>query len=127
MDFNKITQAYLAIRDRRAEIKREHDAADDELKAKQGQLEAVMLGHLNDSGMESVRTTNGTFFKTETLKPSASDWVAFYDFIRENDAFEALERRVKKDFVKQYMDDNEGTLPPGISCHREYEVRVRRA
>ena len=127
MDFNKVTEAYIAIRDRRAEIKKAYEAEDDQLKAKLARLDAVMLGHLNETNMESVRTANGTFYKTEDLKPSASDWTAFYQFIKDNDAFEALERRVKKDFVKAYMEDNDDALPPGISVHREYKVLVRRA
>lgn len=127
MDYNKVVEAYLNIRDRRAEIKREYEANDDKLKAAQAQLEGVMLKHLNDSGLDSARTAHGTFFRSESLKPSGSDWAAFYQWIGENDAFEALERRIKRDFIKEYMETHDGDLPPGVSVHREYDVRVRRA
>lgn len=127
MDYNKVVEAYLNIRDRRAEIKREYEAEDDKLKGAQRQLEGVLLKHLNDTGLDSARTPCGTFFRSEALKPSGSDWTAFYEWIRENDAFEALERRIKRDFIKEYMETHDGALPPGVSVHREYEVRVRRA
>lgn len=127
MDYNTVTKAYLNIRDARSALKRDYDAADDKLKENQRTLEGFMLGHLNDSGMESVRTSNGTFYKQESLKPSASDWQAFYDWIKENDAFDALERRIKRDFIKEHMETHGGALPPGVSVHREYEVRVRKA
>lgn len=127
MDYNKVTEAFIAIRDKRAELRKAWQTEDEELERQQGILEGAMLRHLQDSGMESVRTTSGTFYKTEELKPSASDWTAFYAFIKDNDCFEALERRVKKDFVKAYMEDHDGAMPPGISVHREYAVRVRRA
>lgn len=126
MDLNRVTKAYVAIRDERSKIKKAYDTEDIALKEKLTLLEGVMLSHLNDSGTESVRTANGTFYKTEELKPSGSDWQAFYDWIKENDAFEALERRIKRDFIKEHMDTHEGQLPPGVSVHREFVVRVRR-
>lgn len=127
MDYAKVVEAYLNIRDRRAEIKRDYDAQDDNLKAAQRQLEGVLLKHLNDTGLDSARTPVGTFFRSESLKPSGSDWTAFYEWVRSNDAFEALEKRIKRDFIKEYMETHDGALPPGVSVHREYEVRVRRA
>jgi len=127
MDFNQITKAFLAMREARAALKKEYDTADGELKGKQVRLEAVMLDHLNTTGTESVRTEAGTFFRQEKIRPSASDWQAFYDWIKENDAFDALERRVKATFISEHMEMNDGELPPGISIHREFEVRVRRA
>lgn len=127
MDYSKVVEAYLNIRDKRAEMSKEYTTEDDKLKAIQKQLEGVMLGHLNDTGLDSARTPVGTFFRTESLKPSGSDWTALYEWIRENDAFEALERRIKRDFIKEYMETHDGELPPGVSVHREYECRVRRA
>jgi hypothetical protein len=127
MDYEKVTKAYLAIRDKRHAIKRAYETEDAKLKADLTKLEAVMLRHLNDTGLESAKTTNATFYKQEELKPSASDWQAFYDWIKENDAFDALERRIKTAFVKEHMEVHDGALPPGVSIHREYAVRVRRA
>jgi hypothetical protein len=51
----------------------------------------------------------------------------FYVWIKDNDAFDALERRVKKSFIATYMEDNKGELPPGISVMQEYTVTIRRA
>ena len=127
MDYSKVVEAYLNIRDKRAEISREYTSEDDKLKGIQKQLEGAMLSHLNDTGLDSARTPVGTFFRTEELKPSGSDWTAFYEWIKENDAFEALERRIKRDFIKAYMETHDGELPPGVSVHREYTCRVRRA
>jgi hypothetical protein len=53
--------------------------------------------------------------------------VLFYGWIKDNDAFDALERRVKKTFVTEFMETHEGGLPPpGITVSREYVVRVRK-
>lgn len=127
MDMTQVTKAHINIRDARHKMRHEFEAKDAELKASQEKLEAVMLQHLQTSQSESVRTEAGTFYRQEEITPSASDWVALYDWIKSEDAFDALERRVKKTFIKEYMEMHDGGLPPGISVYREYVVRVRRA
>lgn len=127
MDYNRLTKAYLNIRAARSALRKKFDQEDGALKENLKTIEAQMLKHLNDSGLESARTDVGTFYRQESLKPAASDWQAFYGWIKEEDAFDALERRIKATFIKEYMEDNDGALPPGVSVHREYDVRVRKS
>lgn len=126
LDLGKITKAHINIRDARNELRKQYEASDADLKAAQVKLEGVMLDHLNQHGMESVRTEAGTFYRQEEITPSASDWNALYEWIKDNDAWDALERRIKKTFVKEYQEMHSGGLPPGISVYREFIVRVRR-
>jgi hypothetical protein len=126
LDVNAVTAAYIKIRDARTDAKRVFEAEDDRLKAAQERLESVLLSHLNIHGMETVRTEAGTFYKQEEIKPSCADWTAYYAWIKENDAFDGLEKRVGKTFIKDFMEAHDGMLPPGVSVHRESVVRVRR-
>jgi hypothetical protein len=127
MDLNQVTKAYLAIREARAELRRKFDNEDSELKGKLHKLENVMLEYLNANNLEATRTETGTFYRQEAIKPSCSDWSAFWEWMKQEDALDAMEKRVKATFMKEYMEMHDSTLPPGISVHREYEVRVRRA
>lgn len=127
LDLGKITRAHINIRDARTKLRQEYEAADKDLKDAQTKLENAMLGHLNAHGMESVRTDAGTFYRQEEITPSASDWQAFYDWIKEHDAWDALERRIKKTFIKEFAEAHGGGLPPGVSVFREFVVRVRRS
>jgi len=127
MDLNKLTKAHLRIREARSKIKKEFDEQDASLKAQQEKLESIMLAHLNETNVGSVRTDSGTFYRQEEITPSGADWDAFYRWITEHDAFDALERRIKKTFIKEYMEANEGAIPPGVNVYREYVVRVRRS
>lgn len=127
LDLSKIVKAHINIRDARAQLKKQFDEADVDLKAAQGKLENALLDHLNKHGMESVRTEFGTFYAQEEMTPSASDWNALYEWIKEHDAWEALERRIKRTFIKEYAEAHSGGLPPGVSVFRERIVRVRRA
>lgn len=126
LDLGRLTKAHINIRDARAALKKQYDDADVDLKASQERLENAMLDHLNKHGMESVRTEFGTFYKQEDIKPSGADWAALYDWIKEHDAWDALERRIKKTFITEYMEAHQGSLPPGVNVHREFVVRVRR-
>lgn len=124
----RLTKAYVKIREARSALAKQFEAEDGALKAQLEQISALMLDHLNTSGSESVRTPDGTFYKQEQLKPSIADDQAFYSWAEANHlTAEALERRVKTGFVKDYMEENGNTLPPGLSVHREYVVRVRKS
>lgn len=122
-----MTKAYVKIRDARTELKRDFEEKDSALKAKLERIEAEMLKFLQENNTDSVKTANGTFYRQEEITPTGSDWDALYRWISENDAFDALERRIKKGFVKEYMETHEGGVPPGVSVYREYVVRVRRS
>lgn len=127
MDTNALTHTYIKIREARSKLKKEWEAQDAELKEKLERLEGEMLRFLHDTQQESARTASGTFYKQEEITPTGSDWDALYRWIVQHDAFDALDKRIKKTFVKTYMDEHDGAIPPGISVFREYVVRVRRS
>ena len=127
VDANALTRAYVKIRDARAELKKAFDAEDHALKAKLERLEAEMLRVLNETNTESVATDSGTFYRQENMTPSGADWDTFYRWVGEHQAFDALEKRIKKTFVQDWMDEHDGTPPPGVNVYREFVVRVRRS
>jgi hypothetical protein len=127
LDLAQVTKAYVNIRDARSQLRKEYEANDEELKVAQSKLEGLMLKHLGEHNTDSVRTEYGTFYRQQEIIPTCSDWTSFYDWIAKHNVFEALERRVKKTFIKDFMEEHENQLPPGISVLREYQVRVRRS
>ena len=127
MDISTLTKAYVKIRDARGALKKQYEEEDIKLKAKLERLEAEMLRFLQENNTDSVKTVHGTFYRQEEITPTGADWDALYKWIAQNDAFDALERRIKKGFVKEYMETHEGGVPPGVSVYREYVVRVRRS
>lgn len=127
IDLNQVVQAYNAIRDARTVKRHAWEAEDLALEEDQNKLKVFMLSTLNNIGGESIRTEAGTIFRTEKLKPSAADWSVVYAWIMDDpERFELLEKRLKPTFVKQFMEENTGAVPPGVNVHREYEVSVRR-
>jgi hypothetical protein len=123
---DKVAATYVKIRDKRSELKKQYEAEDLKLKEQIETLEGFFLETLKDMGAESVRTKHGTIYRSLDVKPSCEDWNAFYAWIAENDAFDALERRVKKSFITSFMEDNKDELPPGITVVKEYIAKVLR-
>ena len=126
MDYEKLVTAYRNIRDKKQELNRAHDEVIKDLDEKLERLKGVMLAELNDNNGEGIRTAAGTFFRKLEVIPTGQDWEAFYDWIKEHDAFDALERRIKRTFISKYMDDNDGAIPPGVNVFRRYTVEVRK-
>jgi hypothetical protein len=124
---DKITETYVKIRDARSTLKKQYEADDLKLKDQLETLDSFLLGKLQELGVESVRTAHGTVYQSLAVKPSCEDWTAFYAWIAENEAFDALERRVKKSFIVDYMKDNADELPPGVIVLKEYTVTIRRS
>jgi hypothetical protein len=126
-DINRLTKAYIKIRDARAALNKDWAAEDEKLKGKLEKIEAELLKFLNETNQNSSKTDSGIVYKQEEITPTGSDWAAFYDWVARNNAFDALERRIKKTFVSEYMGTHDGAIPPGVSVYREYVVRVRRS
>jgi hypothetical protein len=126
-DMNEIAKAYIALREARRQAKKRWENEDARFKAGLEKLEAIMLAHLNETNADAVRTDSGTFYKQEAITPLASDWQLVYDWIKEHDAWDMLERRVKSTFIKEFQEAHDGALPPGISVYREFVIRVRKA
>lgn len=124
LDMNRLARAYVKIRDARAEANRKAKEADDDFAAKLALIGTAVLDFLNRSNQQSGKTESGTFYKVLDIKPSASDWEAFYAWVKENDAFDFLEKRLKKSEIAAYMERNEGSAPPGVSVLREFVVRL---
>lgn len=127
MDANKLVKVHIKIRDALKVLSDNYKTEESKLKEQQGRIEGALLGFLQESKLDSVRTDSGTFYRQEEIIPRGDDWEAFYAWVKEHDAFDALERRIKKTFVKDYMEGHEGAIPPGVSVFREYVVRIRRA
>lgn len=123
---DELVKLYVQLRDRRAEAKKAWENQDEDMKAKQGKIEGLLLARFNERGIESARTVAGTAFKAKSEFASVADKDAFFNFIKENDAFEFLESRCNKTAIRQYIETN-NDLPPGINWREEIHIQVRRA
>jgi len=120
------TRVYVEMRDERAAKKRAWQAEDDDLKNQMDTIEAFFIETCQSLGVESFRTAHGTVYRSVSIKPNCEDWDTFGNWIIKNEAIEALEKRVKRSFITEYMETHKNKLPPGISVIQEYTVTIRR-
>jgi hypothetical protein len=50
-----------------------------------------------------------------------------YTFIKENDVYGLLERRIHQTNLKQFLEENPDKLPMGLQADSKYTISVRRS
>ena len=121
-----IVAAYVRLRDQKAELKAQQAEAMKPYDEALSKLEAEALQILSDTGVESMKTSAGTVYKSVATSATVQDKSAFMDYIREHLAFDLLDVRANKTAVQDFVTENQDT-PPGVVIRREMKVGFRRA
>ena len=123
---DKLTKAYIKIRAERAALSAEFKERDGELVRQQTKLKNALLDYCENHNVESVRTSEGLFFRTSKVKYWTSDWERMYEFILEHDVPELLDKRLNQTNLKQFLEENPDVLPKGLNVDNEYVISVRK-
>ena len=120
-----VIRTYMKLRDQKAAIEAEVKERVAELKAKMEKLETFLKAQMDAQGLTSFKSDYGTAFLTTTDYANVADWDAVLGFIRDNEAFDMLEKRVSKIAVRGYIEANKA-VPPGITYGTKLEVNIRK-
>jgi hypothetical protein len=123
---DKLTRVFVKIRDKRSEIAAAFKAEDDALKEQQETIKAHLLQHCKDHNVDSVRTSEGMFYRTVRTRYWTSDWEAMHKFVLDHKMPEFFEKRLNQGVVKEYLEENPETVPPGLNTDSKYEITVRK-
>lgn len=124
---DQLTAVYIKLRDRRAERKKEFEAADTVDKEKMDRLEAAMLKMCNELNTNSMNTDHGTILRSIATRYSTSDWESFDRLILEQQIPQLLERRIAQKNMKQFLEEHPDLMPHGLNVLNEYTIVVRRS
>jgi hypothetical protein len=125
-DAESLVSAYINIRDERDRIISQQKQA---LKELELQLEAVskaLLEICKENKLDGFRTDFGTVSQITKTEYWTNDWDSLYKFIKENDAFHLLHKRVNQSGMKEFLDENPDLHPAGLNVDQEYSIRVTR-
>jgi len=122
----QVVETYLKLRRKKEAVENETKEKVADIKAKMTKLESWLMQKADEDGVTSFKTSAGTAFVTTTDFANVADWDAVLTFIKENDAFDMLEKRVSKTAVKAHMDET-GDVPPGITYGSKVGINVRKA
>lgn len=125
MDIAKDIELYRQLREKKAELKAVYDAKRREYDRALEAIENRMLQALQEMGVNSVRTDNGTAYISQKVTYGIDSWEHVRDFILDTGMVEMLQKRPAKAVVDEYLEVNE-QLPPGLSRHAELVVNVRK-
>ena len=124
----ELVEAYIAIRNKRAQLLQQYEAEDGRLKEDLSKLEAALLSVCNSINADSIKTKHGTAMRKLNERFFCEDWDNFRKFVLENEALELFEKRIHQGNFKQYMAENEADgLPPGVNVMREFAITVRKS
>lgn len=126
VQINKAVETYIRMRDRKAEILREAKHQAKEIETEMAIVANFVTQRAHDQGVEGFRTKSGkAFFTTKTFVKSA-DWDSFLAWVDETEQWPMLEKRPAKLAVLEYVKQNDGAVPPGLSIERFKEMVFER-
>lgn len=120
-----VVAGYIKFRSEKAAIKAEAEAKMGALDEKMAKLETWIKAKADKDGVTSFRTAHGTAFLTTVDYASVADWDQVVAFIKANEAYDMLEKRVSKTAVRGYLNENKA-VPPGVNYGTKLEVNVRK-
>lgn len=126
-DADKLVATYIRIRDEKDRLVNEHEARICELTQQLTTIEQELLDLCKESGQDGGKTAHGTFTRTVKTRYWTTNWPRMYQFVREHNALELFEQRIHQGNMKQFLTENPGVLPEGLTVDSRYAVTVRRA
>jgi len=118
-----VIKKYMKLREEKTVVEAEIKERVDKIKADMAKLEAFLKARMDADGLTSFKSEHGTAFLTTTDFANVEDWDAVLRFIREEEAYDMLEKRVSKTAVRGYIDPNT-EVPPGIRYGTKLDVNI---
>jgi hypothetical protein len=118
-------RTYMKLRDQKVAIENEVKERINGIKHKMEKLEAYLKTQMDMQGLTSFKSDYGTAFLTTTDYANVANWDAVLAYIRDNEAYDMLEKRVSKIAVRNYIDTKKA-VPPGVTYGTKLEVNIRK-
>jgi hypothetical protein len=126
VSLEKLTQVYIKMRDKKAELAKELEEQIGSIDEKMKTVKTAILDQMKDLGVESIRTDSGTVYRTTKTLYTTSDWESMHKFVLEHGVPELLEKRLQQTNTKVFLEEHPDLLPPGLNATTEYSVTIRR-
>lgn len=126
MSIERLTSVYIKIRDARADLAAKFKAEDGELQSQLEQVKRALLDYCDANGLESARTSAGTFYRTVKTRYWTSDWESVYKFVVDNNMPELFEKRLNQSVLKELIEEDPDFALPGLNSDSEYVITVRK-
>jgi len=119
----KLMRAELNMRNKISELEKEIS----NIKVQREKVQAALNDICRELNVTSIKTSVGTVIRSVRTKFWTDDWGSMYEFMRDNNAIDLLEKRICQGNMKEFLEANPGKLPPGLQTLQEYTVSVRKS
>lgn len=127
LPLDKLAAIYIKIRDAKDKLTADYKQRYADLEEQMSVLEVEMLETCKTMNADSIRTKAGTIIRSIKSRYWTNDWDSMYRFIKDNDAYGLLEKRLHQTHMKEFLSENPDLLPMGLNVESEYTVVVRRS
>ena len=123
---DKLAKTYLRIRAERSMLSAKYKEEDGNLTRQLDIIKQAMLDHCEDHNVESVRTSEGLFFRSTKKKYWVSEWDAIHKLIVDNKVPELLDKRINQANMREFLEENPDLKPEGLEIEEEVTISVRK-
>lgn len=124
---DKRVAQFVVVRDEIEAIKERHKLELEPFEDLKKKLIGEMLAFLDHTGQKSAKTAEGIATVIVRHTAVCTDPDLFVNFVREHDLYELMDRRANAVACRDYAEENNGTLPPGVKINSMRTVGVTRA
>lgn len=116
-----LVNQYISVRAQRLELDRQSKV----VKEAEDDLQKVIVSKMREQDMKALGATNGLVKLHESEEPVAENWEEIWQFIKENNAWELLHKRITVTAVKERWND--GIAVPGVGKSTVFKLTVSKA
>jgi acetyl-CoA carboxylase alpha subunit len=109
---------FYATREQRLLMQRQVDR----IQEQESKLKEELIRELQASKVSSIGGTLARVTIQEKIKPIAQDWAKVHAYMKENDAFDLMQRRLTEAAVKSRWED--GIIIPGVDRFIVFDLSV---
>jgi len=118
----KLVRVYLKMKTAKVDLEAQVKKIDTQM----DQVKAALLAYCKDQSVESVRTTEGLFYRSIKKRYTTNNWEAMGKFVLEHQVPELYEKRLHQGNIQQFLEEHPDLLPPGLNVDSEYTITVRK-
>jgi hypothetical protein len=118
----KLVRVYLKMKVAKENL----DAEVKKIETQMGQIKAALLAYCKEQSLESVRTTEGLFYRSIKKRYTTNNWEAMGKFVVEHQVPDLYEKRLHQGNIQQFLEEHPDLLPPGLNVDSEYTITVRK-
>jgi len=120
-----VISTYMKLRGQKQAIEAKVKEEVATITAKMVKLEAYLKQCMDEQGLTSFKSPHGTAFLTTADYANVENWDEVLKFIRDNEAYDLLNKAVSKVAVRSYIEQTK-QVPPGVTYGTKLEVNIRK-